>query len=62
MVMIPRKTPSKAERKVIRECLNNYLADNVEAWTLTADGDYRMPADSSKPFAAQEALLRLLAG
>ena len=54
----PILDPRLAER-VQREALQNYLADNLNAWELGADGRYRKcaPADGEAPFAAQLSLL-----
>ncbi len=48
----------KLKKRVIDEGLKPYLADNTNAWALTADGDYkRLKASRRKRFCAQEALL-----
>ncbi|MFT3896558.1 MAG: polyphosphate kinase 1 [Thermomonas sp.] len=54
--------PALAER-VKAEALDNYLADNVDAWVLRADGEYlrRSPAPGETPHSAQAALLAKLA-
>ncbi|WP_411834528.1 polyphosphate kinase 1 [Pseudoxanthomonas mexicana] len=46
-------------RRVYREALQNYLDDNLNAWELGADGQYRKiePAQGQAPFSAQAALL-----
>ena len=46
-------------RQVHDEVLGNYLADNLNAWELQADGSYRAlaPAPGELPHAAQMALL-----
>ncbi len=44
--------------RVRSEALDNYLADNVNAWELQADGRYvRLAADGTEPHSAQAALL-----
>ena len=45
--------------RVRREALDNYLADNVNAWELGSDGSYRLrsPAPGEKAHVAQLALL-----
>jgi polyphosphate kinase len=57
----PVLDPALAER-VQREALQNYLADNTNAWELGADGRYRQctPADGEAPYSAQLALLDAL--
>ena len=48
----------KLKKRVIDEGLKPYLADNTNAWALTADGDYkRLKSSRGKRFCAQEALL-----
>jgi polyphosphate kinase len=58
----PILDPALAER-VKSEALDNYLADNVDAWELQADGEYlrRSPAPGEAPHSAQAALLAKLA-
>ena len=50
------------KKRVIREGLQVYLKDNVNAWELGCDGRYRRrkPRGSQKPFSAQLALMELL--
>lgn len=57
----PILDPALAER-VKDEALDNYLADNVDAWELRADGEYRRrsPAPGEPPHSAQAALLARL--
>ena len=57
----PILDPDLAAR-VQREALENYLADNVDAWELGADGVYRpcTPAPGQAPYSAQQALLEAL--
>ncbi len=54
----PILDPKLAER-VYREALQNYLDDNLNAWELDADGEYRkrVPAEGEKPHSAQATLL-----
>ena len=58
----PILDPALAAR-VKDEALDNYLADNVDAWELQADGEYRRrsPAPGETPHSAQSALLARLA-
>ena len=53
--------PALAER-VYAEELANYLADNVQAWRLQADGAYSRitPEDGAMPHSAQDSLLAQL--
>jgi polyphosphate kinase len=46
-------------QRVYEETLQNYLADNTQAWSLCADGSYLRvtPADDAMPHSAQAALL-----
>ncbi|UHQ18352.1 polyphosphate kinase 1 [Lysobacter sp. KIS68-7] len=57
----PILTPDLAAR-VYDEALANYLADNVNAWELQADGTYRKlaPDDHHMPHSAQACLLAKL--
>ncbi|MDD2925441.1 polyphosphate kinase 1 [Rhodoferax sp.] len=54
-------------QRIVDECLNTYLHDTVDAWTMDADGQYtqvppaRSRATSSKPKAALSAQARLMA-
>ncbi|MBA3979325.1 MAG: polyphosphate kinase 1 [Alcanivorax sp.] len=57
----------KLRKRVIREGLEYYLEDNVQAWELSADGSYRrvVPATAphtAAPLAAQGRLLETLTG
>jgi polyphosphate kinase len=47
---------------VLREGLQVYLKDNMNAWELGSDGRYRRrkPRGSQKPFSAQQALMEML--
>jgi polyphosphate kinase len=58
----PILDPALAQR-VQSEALDNYLADNVDAWELQADGSYvrRTPAPGETAHSAQAALLAKLA-
>jgi polyphosphate kinase len=58
----PILDPELAQR-VKHEVLDNYLADNLNAWELRADGSYRKaePGDAM-PFSAQGALLASICG
>ena len=62
-VAFPILDPALAAR-VKAEALDNYLADNVDAWLLQADGSYRRvaPAGGESPHSAQAALLQAIAG
>ena len=57
----PVVDPDLAAR-VKDEALDNYLADNLNAWELQADGHYRKPTreDDAMPHSAQAALLAKL--
>ena len=57
-VCFPIRNPELAQR-VYQEELENYLADNTEAWTLAADGSYSrlQPGDDDMPHSAQNSLL-----
>jgi len=57
----PILDPGLAAR-IERECLHNYLADNLNAWELGADGRYRKcePGPGQAPYSAQQALLDAL--
>ncbi len=59
----PILDPAIAAR-VREEAIDNYLADNLNAWELKPDGSYVRvtPADGAKPHAAQLALLSKLCG
>jgi polyphosphate kinase len=48
--------------RVIKESLGFYLADNIQAWDLTSDGNHRrLSPDGQEPASAQVNLLRELA-
>ncbi len=58
----PILDPALADR-VIAECLDNYLADNTQAWLLQADGSYVRLTPGDQPLhSAQQHLLAQLAG
>ncbi len=59
----PVLDPELAQR-VYDEALDNYLADNLNAWELQADGSYRKlePQDGAPPHSAQTALLNRICG
>jgi len=60
-VAFPIENKSLRER-VIKEALGFYLADNVQAWELTSDGNYRRLTPGGQELAsAQSNLLRELA-
>jgi polyphosphate kinase len=50
--------------RVRDEALDNYLADNTNAWELTAEGPYHklVPADGEMPHSAQGTLLAKICG
>ena len=54
----------KLRRRVVREGLKPYLADNTQAWDMQQDGTFKRVkrGKSKKAFCAQLALLRNLAG
>jgi polyphosphate kinase len=49
--------------RIVKEALENYMADNTQAWVLQSDGSYRRvtPAAGEAPHAAQLALLKEIA-
>ncbi|WP_126444848.1 polyphosphate kinase 1 [Sulfuricystis multivorans] len=51
----------KLKRRVIREGLRAYLADNCQAWDMDSDGDYRVRPSRRVRTCAQELLLGELA-
>jgi polyphosphate kinase len=53
---------SKLKRRVIREGLRPYLADNVQAWRMDGDGHYRIPVSRRSRSCAQETLLAEFGG
>ncbi len=59
-VCFPILDPELA-RRVYEEELENYLADNTQAWLLRSDGGYvRVETDGAPPHSAQQALLEKL--
>jgi len=52
----------RLRQRIVKECLNNYVADNTHAWLLRSDGSYvRSSPGSSRPRNAQQRLLDALA-
>jgi polyphosphate kinase len=47
----------KLKRRVLKEGLKPYLADNCQAWEMSAAGDYRIKASKRGRICAQELLL-----
>jgi polyphosphate kinase len=60
-VAFPVHAPA-LKKRVLREGLQVYLKDNVNAWELGSDGRYRRrkPRGSQKAFSAQGALMDML--
>ncbi|MGY3264215.1 polyphosphate kinase 1 [Lysobacter sp. HA35] len=54
----------RVARRVYAEALENYLADNCNAWELQADGRYErvVPAEGEAPYSAQAKLLTKFCG
>ncbi len=53
----------RLQQRIMKECLNNCLADNTRAWLLRPDGTYtRSKPGSARPRDAQQILLDSLAG
>lgn len=52
----------RLQQRIYREALDNYLRDNLNAWELGADGQYRkqVPAPGQAPHSAQATLLEAL--
>ncbi|MHB8453762.1 MAG: polyphosphate kinase 1 [Acidiferrobacterales bacterium] len=51
----------KLRERVVRESLDFYLRDNINAWELGADGSYRrLASDGNEPWSAQANLVRAL--
>jgi polyphosphate kinase len=48
---------AKLKRRILKEGLMPYLADNSQAWEMDEDGAYRRKRSRKKGFLAQEALL-----
>ena len=53
---------TKLKRRVIREGLRPYLADNSQAWKMDGEGHYRIPTCRKHRICAQELLMVELAG
>ena len=47
----------KLKRRILKEGLMPYLADNTQAWEMDGKGNYRRKRSRKKGFSAQEALL-----
>jgi polyphosphate kinase len=60
-VAFPVRSPA-LKKRVLREGLQVYLKDNVNAWELGSDGSYRRrkPRGGQAPFSAQRALMEQL--
>jgi polyphosphate kinase len=60
-IAFPVYSPALKQR-VLREGLQVYLKDNVDAWELDGDGRYRRrkPRGSQKPHSAQQQLMEML--
>lgn len=60
-VAFPIRSPA-LKRRVMREGLHPYLKDNVNAWELSSDGQYRRrkPRGSQKALSAQQILMDTL--
>jgi polyphosphate kinase len=60
-IAFPIRSPA-LKKRVIREGLQVYLKDNVDAWELGSDGHYRRrkPRGSQKPYSAQLQLMETL--
>ena len=57
-VAFPVEDPALRAR-VVKESLENYLADNTQAWVLQSDGSYkRVKPGNAKPRSAQQLLLQ----
>ena len=53
----------RLHQRILKECINNYLADNARAWLLRSDGTYaRVRPGTARPRDAQQILLDDLAG
>lgn len=53
----------RLQQRVLKESLNNYLADNTRAWVLKSDGTYaRTKPGSARPRDAQQRLVDSLTG
>jgi polyphosphate kinase len=49
----------KLKKRVIKEGLQPYLKDNVSAWEMLSEGNYRQKGSRSAPFSAQQHLVGL---
>ena len=60
-VAFPVASPA-LKKRLLREGLQPYLQDNLNAWELGSDGQYRRrkPRSGQQPFSAQETLMALL--
>jgi polyphosphate kinase len=60
-IAFPIRSPA-LKKRVLREGLQVYLKDNVNAWELGSDGRYRRrkPRGSQSPFSAQQVLMDML--
>jgi polyphosphate kinase len=60
-IAFPVRSPA-LKKRVIREGLQVYLKDNVNAWELGSDGHYRRrkPRGSQSPYSAQLQLMESL--
>jgi polyphosphate kinase len=47
----------KLKRRILKEGLMPYLADNCQAWEMNGAGEYRRHKSRKKRFSAQESLL-----
>jgi polyphosphate kinase len=46
-------------KKIVKECLHNYLTDNTQSWILQADGSYKKNIlAGNKAKSAQQSLLK----
>jgi polyphosphate kinase len=52
----------RLKRRVIKEGLRVYLADNAQAWEMDSEGEYRLRSSRRSRAVAQEALLAELSG
>jgi polyphosphate kinase len=50
----------KLKRRVLKEGLQPYLADNTQAWEMNSEGEYRIKPTRRARICAQERLLSLL--
>jgi polyphosphate kinase len=58
-IAVPVRSPA-LKKRVLREGLQVYLKDNVDAWELDGDGRYRRrkPRGSQPPYSAQQQLMQ----